>query len=75
MICYKQLKPEFAGYLVEQQRFLREARVSAIRQHPNIVPTHELGRDSHGCLFFTMKLVHGYTLREVLSYRERDDLS
>jgi|TARA_B110000977_G_scaffold88305_1_gene117355 serine/threonine protein kinase len=75
IICYKQLKPEFAGDLVEQQRFLREARISAILQHPNTVPTYELGRDSHGCLFFTMKLVHGYTLREVLNYRERYDLS
>ncbi|MDG1204502.1 MAG: serine/threonine-protein kinase [Pseudomonadales bacterium] len=75
IICYKQLRPEFAGDWFEQQRFLREARISAILQHPNTVPTYELGRDSHGCLFFTMKLVHGYTLREVLNYRERYDLS
>ena len=28
-----------------------------------------------GTTFFTMKLVHGYTLRELLNYRERYDFS
>ncbi len=75
VVCYKQLKPEFADDPIEQQRLLREARVSAMLQHPNTVPTYELGRDSKGRVYFTMKLVHGYTLREVLDYRERYDLT
>ena len=75
VICYKSLLPEFADDPIEQQRFLREARVSAMLQHPNTVPTYELGRDNRGHYYFTMKLVHGYTLREVLNYRERYDLS
>ena len=74
VICYKKLRPEFADDPIEQTRFLREARVSAMLQHPNIVPTYEVGRDSSGHYYFTMKLVHGYTLREVLDYRERYDL-
>ena len=73
-VCYKTLKPEFADNEIEQQRLIREARVSAMLQHPNTVPTYELGRDSRGHCYFTMKLVHGYTLREVLDYRERYDL-
>ncbi len=75
VICYKTLLAEFADDPIEQQRFLREARVSAMLQHPNTVPTYELGRDNKGHYYFTMKLVHGYTLREVLNYRERYDLS
>lgn len=74
VICYKKLRPEFADNPVEQRRFLREARVSAMLQHPNTVPMYELGRDSKGHYYFTMKLVHGYTLREILDYRERYDL-
>ena len=74
VICYKTLRPEFADDPIEQQRFLREARVSANLQHPNTVPTYEVGRDSQGHYYFTMKLVHGYTLRELLNYRERYDL-
>jgi len=73
-VCYKKLRPEFAKDAIEQKRFLREARVSALLQHPNTVPTYELGRDAHGQYYFTMKLVYGYTLREILDYRERYDL-
>jgi len=75
IVCYKTLKPEFADDEIEQRRLLREARVSAMLQHPNTVPTYEIGRDSRGHLYFTMKLVHGYTLREILDYRERYDLT
>ena len=75
VVCYKSLKPEFADDANEQRRFVREARVGAMLQHPNTVPTYEIGRDSRGHCYFTMKLVHGYTLREVLDYRERYDLT
>ena len=74
VVYYKTLRPELANDPIEQQRLLREARVSALLQHPNTVPTYEVGRDGQGKLYFTMKLVHGYTLREVLDYRERYDL-
>lgn len=74
-ICYKTLKPEFANDEIEQKRLIREARVTAMLQHPNTVPTYELGRDNKGNPYFTMKLVHGYTLREILDYRDRYDLT
>lgn len=74
VVCYKTLKPEFAKDEVEQKRLIREARVSAMLQHPNTVPTYELGRDARGNVYFTMKLVHGYTLREVLEQRQNYDL-
>ena len=74
-ICYKTLLPEFAHDEIEQKRLLREARVSAMLQHPNIVPTYELDRNKQGQYYFTIKLVHGYTMREVLNYRERYDLT
>jgi len=74
-VCYKTLRPEFIGDPIETRRLLREARISAMLQHPNTIPTYEIGRDSRGNYYFTMKLVHGYTLREVLDYRERYDLT
>ncbi len=74
VICYKSVLPEFANDEIEQKRLLREARISAMLQHPNTVPTYELGRDRNGHYYFTMKLVHGYTFREILDYRERYDL-
>lgn len=74
IVCHKSLLPEFADDPIEQTRLLREARVSAMLQHPNTMPTYELGRDRRGHYYFTMKLVHGYTFREILDYRERYDL-
>jgi serine/threonine protein kinase len=74
-ICYKSLLPEYQDDPIEQQRFVREARVTAMLQHPNTVPTYDLGRNNQGRYYFTMKLVHGYTFREVLDYRERYDLT
>ena len=74
-VCYKTLRSEFLNNEIEKRRLLREARVSAMLQHPNTVPTYEIGRDNRGNYYFTMKLIHGYTLREILNYRERYDLS
>ena len=77
VICYKKLRPEFADDPTEKRRFLREARVSAALQHPSIIPTYEVGRDSRGQYYFTMKLVHGFTMRELFDekYRDRYDLT
>ncbi len=75
IIVYKTLRPELVNDPIEQRRLLREARVSALLQHPNTVPTYEIGRDRSGNYYFTMKLVHGYTLREIMDYRDRYDLT
>lgn len=75
IVAYKSLRKEFKNDPVEQRRLLREARVSALLQHPNTVPTYEIGRDREGQYYFTMKLVHGYTLREIMNYRDRYDLT
>lgn len=74
VVAYKTLRPEFVNDEIENTRLLREARVSAMLQHPNTVPVYEIGRDRKGHYYFTMKLVHGYTLREILDYRDRYDL-
>ena len=75
VVCHKTLRPEFASDPVARQRFLREARVTAMLVHPNTVPVYDLGEDRRGRLYFTMKFVHGYTFREVLNYRDRYDLN
>ncbi|MFN0242169.1 MAG: protein kinase domain-containing protein [Planctomycetota bacterium] len=47
-------------------RFLTEAQVTGQLDHPGIVPVHELGLDAEGRVYFTMKLVKGRDLRQVL---------
>ena len=51
---------------VQRARFLEEAQVTGQLEHPNIVPIHEIGVDPKGRMYFTMKLVKGRSLLEVL---------
>jgi serine/threonine-protein kinase len=51
------------------QRFLTEARIHGRLQHPGIVPIHELGELQDGTPYFTMKLVEGRTLADLLNER------
>jgi serine/threonine protein kinase len=46
-------------------RFLDEAHVTGKLDHPGIVPLHDLGIDTEGRAYFTMKLVKGKTLMKV----------
>jgi len=74
VVAYKTLRSEFKDDEIEVTRLLREARVLAVLRHPNIIPIHDLGRDNQNNYFFTMKLVHGLTLREILDRREEYSL-
>ncbi len=56
-----------------QNRFIREARITGALQHPGIVPVHEINLDERGELFYTMKLVRGVTLLEIIQALARRD--
>ncbi|MFY0570488.1 WD40 repeat domain-containing serine/threonine protein kinase [Archangium lansingense] len=50
-----------------ESRFITEAFVTARLQHPAIVPVYEAGRWPDGELFYSMKLVSGRSLADVVS--------
>jgi serine/threonine protein kinase len=60
-------------YLLDQAnpdkklRFVEEAQITGQLEHPNIVPIHELGMDNLKRLFFSMKMVRGKSLAQVLN--------
>ncbi len=54
-------------------RFVEEAQVSAQLEHPNIVPVHDLGLDPAGRAYFSMKLVRGRSLEDILEARASGD--
>ena len=72
-VAYKALNQDLQDKKVEQKRLIREARITAMLQHPNTVPTYELGRDSSGHVYFTMKLVQGQTMRDLIDTCIRHD--
>lgn len=54
-------------------RFVEEAQVTAQLEHPNIVPVHDLGVDPDGRAYFSMKLIRGRSLEEILTARLHGD--
>ncbi len=56
-----------------RNKFVEEAQITAQLEHPNIVPVHEFGRLAEGEMFFTMKLVQGRTLKDVLRQLRSND--
>jgi serine/threonine-protein kinase len=51
------------------RRLVEEAQITAQLDHAHIVPVHELGVTGDGVPFFTMKLVEGRNLKDLLSDR------
>lgn len=64
IIARKTIHRELNADERSQVAFVREARVTGQLEHPHIVPVHDVGVDSTGRLYFTMKLVEGRTFRE-----------
>ena len=58
---------------VDILRFVQEARLTASLEHPNIVPVHDIGIDSNGSPYFTMKLLRGRTLAALLQALQEGD--
>ena len=58
------------------RRFIEEAQIGGQLQHPGVVPVYELGTFGDARPYFTMKLVKGRTLAELLADRDgaADDL-
>ena len=48
------------------EQFIREARITAFLEHPNIVAVHDIGLDRNGAPFYTMSYLRGLPLTTVL---------
>ena len=59
-VMHRLKKPE----VIEQ--FLKEARLTASLEHPNIMPIYDVGLDELGEPFFTMKLIKGENLGSII---------
>jgi tetratricopeptide (TPR) repeat protein len=53
------------------RRFVEEAQIGGQLQHPGVVPIYELGTFADKRPFFSMKLVKGQTLADLLAARSR----
>jgi serine/threonine-protein kinase len=65
-VALKLLSAQFANDLQFRGRFMRESRLAAAIDHPNIIPIYEAG-EADGQLFIAMRYVAGVDLRELLA--------
>ncbi len=63
-VAIKQLR--LRGPVIDR-RFWREVKIAARLQHPSIVPIYEAGAWPGGELFYTMKLISGRSLKDVIA--------
>lgn len=66
-IAVKMLKNGLLDDENSVQRFQQEAKLTGRLEHPGIPPIHDVGVDASGQHYFTMKLVKGLTLAQVIS--------
>jgi len=55
------------------RRFIKEARLTALLEHPNIIPVHDVGLDAEGKPYFTMKYLEGDNLQDILKKLKKGD--
>jgi serine/threonine-protein kinase len=68
-VAVKVLRPELSASL-GSERFLREIRIEASLEHPNIVPLHDSGY-ANGLPYYVMPYVEGESLRDLLEREEQ----
>jgi serine/threonine protein kinase len=73
-VALKLLAPELSQDERFQQRFLRESRLAASLDHPNIIPIYEAG-EANGLLYIVMRYVEGSDLKELLEREGPLDLA
>lgn len=65
-VALKVLRPEFAMDTMAVRRFLQEAKAASGLKNPHTVTIFEFGSTAEGTLYFTMELLSGRSLREVI---------
>jgi serine/threonine protein kinase len=73
-VALKLLAPELSQDERFQQRFLRESRLAASLDHPNIIPVYEAG-EANGLLYIVMRYVEGSDLKDLLEREGPLDLA
>jgi serine/threonine-protein kinase len=64
-VALKLLMPELSQDESFRERFMRESRLAAALDHPNVIPIYEAG-DADGVFYIAMRYVGGSTLKAVL---------
>jgi len=65
VVAFKVLAPKLSANSKFRERFVREARAAGRLHHPILIAVHDVG-EADGLMFFSMELVDGSTVAELL---------
>ncbi len=65
-VALKELQAYHAHDAQSQARFVREAKIAGMLEHPGIVPVYGLGRHADGRPYYAMRFIEGETLKHAI---------
>lgn len=65
-VALKDIRPQYARHPELQARFVREAQITGLLEHPGVVPVYGLGWHPDGRPFYAMRFIQGKSLDEVV---------
>ena len=71
-VAFKALRPELLKEDAALTRFIEEARITAQLDHPNIPAVYALASDKKKSTCFTMKVLEGSSLQQILEHNEKE---
>lgn len=74
-VALKLLRPDLLTEKLAIEKFVNEARITAQLDHPNIPAIYVLESEDERSSVFTMKLLEGRTLQDLLDGNERENVS
>jgi serine/threonine-protein kinase len=66
-VALKQIRAPFADDDSRRARFVREAQLTGLLEHPGIVPVHALGSDAQGRPYYAMRFIRGESLEQSIT--------
>lgn len=73
-VALKVLRPGLMKEELAMEKFINEARITAQLDHPNIPAVYALSSDTKRLSTFTMKMLEGQTLQQMLEGNERGQI-
>lgn len=70
-VAYKVMSPDLSANPIQATKFANEAEITAQLEHPNIVPVYA----QESSTSYTMKLVEGRTLEQILEETRKQELA
>jgi len=72
-VAIKKIKERYSDHAESRARFLQEAKITGLLEHPGIVPVYGLGEYADGRLFYAMRLIRGESLKDAIDRFHKDN--